>query len=354
MLPCEMRALLVLLWLSARAPTPEEQAALDDWAREHRVRLVAPTSETASAEYTPETVAELERLLEAAHHAVRALDPLAPARLEHLRSRLMQHPELPQAAWLEAERRRLAAELEARSVLAAPHEAQPASAPGGALDAPSPEPASALEGPSAPAFGDRSSAGLDTGPASPPVRLELSGARAADALYVDGARVDGVAAVAPGLHLVQVYRHGRLRQGAWLELRGEHHRITAPPIAPCSRADLTGASDLGARPHPGADAECPSWLAARAAPRGGVEIARCTPAGCDAWSPSSRPPLRVARPPALERPGLPGWTPWVLAGAGLALASGFVLWQTGALERERSREFSFTGPSAPPAASVSF
>jgi hypothetical protein len=329
---------LALLWLSAQPPSVAEQATLDAWGRANGVTLSAPPETPVESKYDPGLVERIERGLEEGRKAIQTLDPRASALLDQLRAELEAHPELPQAAWLEAERRQLSAELEEHTT---GDEERAAELRAGAH---------ALEGARATTFErSRAEAPLSAGGGS--LRLDAATVRTADVIYVDGRRLEPGERFAPGRHQVQLYRAARLAAAAWTELDHAALHVAAAPA--CSRLDLAGAAATAHAPLPDAAVTCPSWLAARSGAGGSVSIARCQGARCTPWS---LVVMGEAEPGAVlvTRDGREGeswlgsaWLTWGAAAAGVAIVTSVVLWQAGAFDaRERQPEFVFTGPSA--------
>jgi hypothetical protein len=278
-------------------------------------------------------VAHVEELLDAARLALARLDE-AEAR-EALRGAerlLLQHPQLPQAAWLRAEQLTILAELGE-------------SADGGAPDALDlRRRARALEGPRAQPFQDRDrppNAGTQiTTESDTTLSVGVTGFDARDALEWDGVRVTPPFETAPGQHQVRVLRRGWLVWAAWISVdaRAASASLAAPAIAPCSSDDLAGTT-LGANaPKPAAGTLCPRWAAARRH-QGELELALCRHSECGRFH---RLPAESraapARPAQREPQPFPTWATVAIASAGAALATSVVLWQTGAFDSPPERE----------------
>jgi hypothetical protein len=332
-----MSPVLALLWLSAEPPSSPERATLEAWARANEVTLSEPRADAPRARYDASVVQRAEQALEQARKAISTLDPDAQVLLDQLGAQLMAHPELPQAAWLEAERQHLLAELALRTTRDVTRAATLRDA------------AHALEGARADAF-DADPGGTSDAIAHelPLPELEL---RPGDALFVDGRRARADARFAPGRHQLQIVRADTLVLATWTELGAERGRVTIAPATACSRLDLAGTAGGALAPLPHASISCRDWVAARAAD-GGVELARCQAARCGSWSRiglSAPAALFDVQPPERDSGS---WlaSPWVTWGAaltGVALVTGVVLWQAGAFDAdERAPEFVFTGPSA--------
>src|SRR4051812_6782838 len=103
-----------LLLLLAGAPTPGERRLLADFARQNQIAFVAPAPTPASSlpGYRGELVLDLEGRLDEARTLASSLDEEhALSLLGAVERELLQHPELPQAAWLLAEHHRIEAEV---------------------------------------------------------------------------------------------------------------------------------------------------------------------------------------------------------------------------------------------------
>ena len=101
-------------------PTGQERALLAAYARARQVEHAAPAPAPALAAghdaYDVGLASEIETSLERARTAAASLDETAASELLELVSRrLREHPELPQSAWLMAERYRVGAALAARA-----------------------------------------------------------------------------------------------------------------------------------------------------------------------------------------------------------------------------------------------
>ena len=193
-----MLAPLIVLWLGSSPASPAQRAQLESWAAERGTRAElapGPSHDT----YDAGIVDPIETALENARAAVES----APDELARAEQLLLAHPELPQAAWLLAERHALSAQALA----------QGADAPRG----PELEQARALEGPRAPAAG--APAPRSRGPvgalAVPLAQLAVPRPRARDALFVDG-RLTAERALAEGLHHVRITRGTQLVWAGWV------------------------------------------------------------------------------------------------------------------------------------------
>jgi hypothetical protein len=345
--------LVTLVWLGV-APRPSaHDTELARFAAAHHVRFqAAPNPSPALAErfpaYDPAVVEEIEALLEKARLAAGALDDAAVlAYIGSLEQRLRAHAEVPQAAWLMAERlhieaavleRRPAEQARARELRRAAH---------------------ILEGTRAPVYRPDAGARADDGsatapppePEAPPplsVRVRVSGLRPGDVLEWNGQSTRAPARVAAGLHHVRIVRRGELALAQWLtvEAIGREQMLAAPAPAPCSASDLAPIRTTAGRvqaPH----TRCRSWAVARPAGAAAIEIAWCSGARCGSWTrwPAATHGAR-ARGPQDERTWQT-WTPYVLGGIVAVAATGVVLWRVGVFDREEPEDrVIFTGPSA--------
>ncbi len=331
---------LVILWLAAPPALPEHRADITHWALARGFQAVAPAAGKDQAAYEARVAEELEAELE----QVRVTAPSTPGAFERVDELLSQHPELPQAAWLMAERYALEAQFKGGDLQRAALQAQ------------------SLEGRRAPAFGaSPAEQPADPGPAR---AYHLSGARPRDQVFIDGVQRAGGASLAPGsahssvaalgLHHVQLFRGGTYVWAGWVEVGPSSELRVEDPTLACSDVDLAGVA-LGpeaALPPPGV--LCSRWAVARPGAIGGTDIALCHGARCAPWEHQGS--LGVATGGAAagggeaaptSGAGLPPWLTWTAAAAGAAAAAGIILWQSGAFSRpEPSTEFVFTGPTA--------
>jgi hypothetical protein len=333
-----MSPVLALLWLSTEPPSAPERATLEAWARANDVALVEPNAAVPLVRYDARVAMRAEQMLELARKAISTLDPSAQASLDELAQLLSAHPELPQAAWLEAERQLLLAELVQRTTGDAARAASLRAA------------ARALEGSRADTFdAEPVTASAGASQAHPLPALEL---RRGDVLYVDGRRARPDEHFSAGRHQLQLQRADVLVLATWSELGAERGSVAIAPAAACSRTDLAGTAGGASAPSPDAAVNCPRWVAARPAAGGGVQVARCEAARCDGWSllgTSAGVAVIDARDAGRDSSSwlASPWVTWGAAFTGVALVTSLVLWQTGAFDaRERPPEFVFTGPSA--------
>jgi hypothetical protein len=323
-----------LVWIAPDAPAAAETRALAGWARAHGVELGPPRDPRPPAALPVDLAVadEVEDLLERARDATAAreadaIDHATQAAEDLLRA----HPELPQAAWLMAEVERARSTRWRRVEPADPEAAEREWVR-----------AEALDGGRMPGLGE-------TGAASHPADAEVAlGLPGDDEARLDGAPVpeSGVAVTRAGLHALVVSVDGAPVWAGWIELASGRStlEIDAPAISPCSSADTAHATfTAGAAGAAGAlraeRVRCPRWVAAARSPEpGALLIATCQGPRCGAmmvW----RDVQPWAAPPAVAHGAdvgrvrhWPGWATWVLAGAGVAVATGVAIAASGALQ----------------------
>ena len=271
--------------------------------------------------YDAALVDRLENELEQARTSLAALEEeAAKQRLGRIEAELLAHPHLPQAAFLLAECSALRAQ-----------------AAGGAPQATEwREQREALEGPRTLAFGETPAAAT-TGRSALPLRLE--GLATADQIEVDGQgrAAERSVSLLPGLHHFRVLRAGRPVFAAFRTVEAAQQLLTleVPPLAPCSHDDLASVDArllaAGVPPPPGV--ACERFAIVRPE-SSGVSVALCGRKGCGSlvlWQRRAKP--APFTPIAIDRSRLPSWAGFAIAGAGAALATSLVLWQSGALDR---------------------
>ena len=304
-----------LLLLLAGEPTKHEQALLADFARRKHVAFVAPapTPVALYPAYRSELVLDIEGRLDEARTLASSLDEeRALALLASIERDIVDHPELPQAAWLLAEHHRIAADVRAGDEDGARQAGELSRA------------AVVLEGPRAPAFGasaERPEA------AEPNVRVRVKDLGPRDELELDGERGGSERRVAAGVHQVRVLRDGELVFAGWARLGAEPElTLGVRPLVPCSAEDL---AHVGANagvvsvPHPVA---CSHWFVARAR-GGGLELASCERDACSGFTPLVEP-----SPPR----EFPVWASAALVTAGAVAAVLLSTWAAGGFEHERA------------------
>lgn len=331
----------VLVWLSAASVLPTFRADLAGYAESRWLRLEAPRENAASfrnAAYAPDVVAEVEALLEEARSATASLEQSrALGALERAETRLHEHPELPQAAWLMAEELELRADIEA----AAPEGASSARALR--------ERAAALEGARALPFSDRDPH-VDL---APPITHGVSrdGLEPNDVLEWDGIASAETFAVASGEHHARVLRGGRLLWAGWVGVGEGDTRVHLPvPESPsCSPDDIGSAHIAGGRAIASERTRCESYVLARAHAGGGVEAALCERNVCGKVVIFQRNAHPAAAASRSERTW-PAWATYTLVGAGGVLATGLVLWRAGVFDRKEpgtTVELTYMGQQKP-------
>ena len=304
-----MTQTVTLLLLLAGEPSKGERALLANYARQKRVALVAPTPTPAAPypAYSREFVLDIEGRLDEARTLASSLDEeRALGLLAAIERDLVDHPELPQAAWLLAEHHRIAADVRRGD-------------PSGSAEAAElSRQARVLEGPRVSAFGATDDGTL---PPEPSVRLTVADLDARDALEIDGASGGAERRIERGIHQIRVLRDGELVFAGWSKL-GDGATVTlgVRPLVPCSSEDLAGVEATAgslAAVHP---VSCAHWFVARRRP-GGLDIASCQAGACSGFT-----PLVPAEP---KDKGFPAWATVALVGGGV-LATGFVAaWAAG-------------------------
>jgi hypothetical protein len=329
-----MLDVIVVLWLGSTAPQPHQRTDIAAWAKARGFSPVAPAA-PPPASYDAMLIAQVEALLEEARSA-----PPAPASasgasaFERAEALLAAHPELPQAAWLLAERYALEAHALGNDPAAGERRESLLAR------------ARALEGERA------IPAGLDSRSASPysgvaaasALPIAVAGARPHDRVFVDG--VAG-ASVAPGRHHVQLYRGAHRVWVGWVD--GDAGAAPRDPTQACSTFDLADVVSGTEGPRPAPGVHCARWLAARPAPLAGIEVAECALSRCGHWQAGNGARMPSAAHVQTEDVAAwPTWATWGIVGAGAAVATGVVvLWRTGSFDRSSpDTEFTFTGPSA--------
>lgn len=323
---------LVVLWLAAPAAQPEYRGEIAEWAAERGFRPVAPAVSAAVA-YDATAALQIETLLEDA----KTKAPGSAAVFEELDRLLAQHPELPQAAWLMAER--YALEAQQRAGEAAPD--------GNAAEELTLR-SSELEGARATAVGSEASPEPSAAATHQP--LQLIGMRPRDEVSIDGRPLSPGRQLAPGRHHVQLWRARTRVWAGWVDV-GSPARVPIPdPTPACNELDLLGTELMASAPTPAPGVRCNSWAVASPDDSGGLRLSLCQGSRCSAWEVQGHgAPTRSGPPPtsAAEHEGLPAWVTWGALGAGVVAGTALVLWRTGAFApASDSTEFVFTGPTA--------
>jgi hypothetical protein len=314
-----MTRAVIVLFLGG---SPEAHAVdLEAWAQARLVEIRAPETDLPADRAPPKELAlRVEDRLEAARLLSATLDEQgARVRLGEAEQLLRDHPELPQAPWLMAERLMLEAAL-----------------PGGAERAAELRQAAALlEGERAPVY----ATGTIAEP--PPVRGPM-----VERLVVGLSPRDRLAwnaqdsalrlTIAPGEHHARVTRRGRTIWAGWVEVAPDVRRISLPvpqPVA-CSFDDLGATRIVGDRVIAEPPTRCERWAVARPAAGGGVEVASCERARCGPLLAWSRGYGAIYEGPPQPPPatGFPTWAALTLAGAGAVAVAGIVAWRAGVFD----------------------
>jgi hypothetical protein len=262
----------------------------------------------------------LEGELEQARTALSALEESsASVRLHQVEAELLAHPHLPQASFLMAE----CLALQARAARAG----SPARAD--ELE----RQRAALEGRRAPAFGETFAS-----PAAPArVTIELHGLDPGDELELDGDQQTTPVTritLSPGLHHLRVWRAGRPIFAKFTPVTAGQTALAldVPALSPCSIEDLERASAISSGVAAPPTVACAQWARVRQDGTG-IAVSLCQRDRCGAFQHwQHREPAPFA-PIAVEGHRFPAWAGFALAGGAALLASGLVLWQSGAFER---------------------
>ncbi|MFO7180147.1 MAG: hypothetical protein DIU78_015720 [Pseudomonadota bacterium] len=335
-----MTALLPLLVLEASlASDPGLSPAIRRFETSLSVKLVpvrAAPAESRFPPYSDARVHHIESLLQRARTEAAALAEVqAWSALAEVEAELRAHPELPQSAWLMAERLTLAAKLARTS--------RPAEA------AEMVRRARALEPERAAPFGATDPTGH---PEPDAVTITVRGLTARDELVWNGERAVPPLARVPGEHHVRVLRLGELVWAGWVSISPENPTLTLDlPTAPaCSAADLAIERTSAEQVTPYPDVACGAWAVVRRGPSG-IELAVCQGSRCGPFRPDPGA-LRALRPSPGDAPSRarrpqtgPDWLTIALVGAGATLGTVFVLWQAGAFSSTDSppARFTYTG-----------
>lgn len=305
-----------LLLLLLGEPTRAERALIEAKARLRGVTYIAPapTPPTGYPAYSAVRVRELEARLDEARTLSSSLDEArALAVLASVERDLRQHPELPQAAFLLAERHQLTAAIRRGH-------------PDGAAEALElSQRALVLEGTRAAAFGEDAAA-RPAAPASPLTRVVFTDIAQGDELEVDGVRAAATHELLPGEHHVRVLRASTLVFAGYVTSDDSSAiRLGVPAVVPCSAWDFAPVSAGTRSPTVAASVRCGRWVAVRRV-RGKLELAECAGARCGEYS-----PLEPPSPPA--KPRFPQWASVAIAGVASIGATSLALWAAGAFDR---------------------
>lgn len=305
-----------LLLLLLGEPTRAERLLLEANARLRGVTYIAPapTPPARYPSYSDARVRALESRLDEARTLASSLDETqALAVLAGVERELREHPELPQAAFLLAERHQLAAAI---------RRSQPDGA-GEALELS--QRALVLEGPRATAFGETALAS-DAASVSPRVPLVFSDVAERDQLEIDGIAVEAARELLPGEHHVRVLRAQALVFAGYVTSDGSSAiRLGVPAVVPCDSWDLASVSAGSERPAATAGVRCGRWVAVRRV-LGQLQLAECIGARCGLYSP-------LVPPPPPSKPRFPQWASVAIAGVASIGATSLALWAAGAFDR---------------------
>ncbi|HEY3498938.1 MAG TPA: hypothetical protein VGK73_29810 [Polyangiaceae bacterium] len=313
-----MAQTVTLLLLLSGEPTRGERGLLESYARRHAVTLVAPapTPGPAYPPYGADRVLALEGRIDEARTSASSLDEArALELLAAIERELLQHPELPQAAWLMAERHRLAASVRREQ-------------PDGTREAEElARRARVLEGARAPAFGE---AEIGTLSDSAPVNVRFPELGPRDLLEVDGVTGSPSVSILPGEHQLRVLRNGELVWAGWPALGGTPEvRLGIRPVIACGSEDLAGVESGASTPRVPAGVLCSRFFVARRKGRA-LEVSECRGRACGAFV--ALAPIRAeARP-------FPTWATVALAGVAAVGVTSLVLWGAGAFDRDEPAE----------------
>jgi hypothetical protein len=320
---------LTLVWLSSASPSAY-QPDLHSWSRAHQV-VLRPAVTAPTPAYDP-TVAEAVEVEFDRTRTALAMHQADAAALANVCQQIVQHPELPQAAWLLAECHRLSAQMSAQGVdaLTAAQRQQAANA---------------LEGARAAAY---SAEPVALAPLEPlaVVEIETVGPRISDLIFLDGEFTASRGLTSVGTHHLRVVRGETALWSGWLEVAAQGGQLRVPlTVQPCSTQELSEIAIAGSQATVPGDISCANWLLARPQADGtGIEVWQCQANHCSA--PQQWPaPQRQAEAATTGT----AWYVWPLVGVGVALGTAAVLWQTGAFEgdtEQPQRPFTITGPNA--------
>jgi len=298
------------------------------------------------SEYDPALVDELEGLLEKARLASGAGDETAAlAHIQSLDRTLRAHAELPQAAWLMAERLHIEAYLLER------HAGQQSRAEELRRAA------RALEGQRAQVYRPAGEERAPPGPPLPPdptagdagAPVRVSGLVRGDVLEWNGRPSRARLRVRPGPHHVRLLRGGQLAWAQWIDIAAgaPETRLRMPAADPCSLPVLGSTRVTGSRVLAAAT-RCERWAVARPHGAAAIEIALCAGARCgnlQRWP----VPSDASSAPAgtVSERSWPIWAPYALVGAAALAGTGIVLWRLGVFDRDAPEpRVMFSGPAA--------
>jgi hypothetical protein len=334
--------LVALVLLFTGETTPAEQTLLSRYELEHSVELAPPTRDASRPpgrypSYEAALVERIEAELDEARTLGSSLDEAgALALLDRIEAELLKHPELPQAAWLLAERHRATALIRGRL-------------PEGVADAAALSHAAAiLEGRRAPTFGEPTSvAASDT----PRVKVRVRGLDPRDRLELNGRHGSHEVELESGRHHVRVLRGGELAFAAFFDWSAATAELDfgVPALVPCSAEDLRDVEGArGFAPAAPAGIACRRWVVVRRSPRG-LELAECAFERCKSFTLLSAPTPKQ-RESKRER-DFPAWASVALASLGAIGTGSLVLWGAGVFDRREQApvtRFVYEGPERRP------
>jgi hypothetical protein len=334
--------LVALVLLFTGETTPAEQTLLSRYELEKSVQLAPPTRDAKRPpsrypSYESGLVERIEAELDEARTLGSSLDEAgALALLDRIEAELLKHPELPQAAWLLAERHHASALIRARSAEGADEAARLSRA------------AAILEGRRAPTFGEAASALAGE---APRVKVRVRGLDPRDRLELDGRPSPVEVELESGRHHVRVLRGDELAFAGFLDWFTSNAELDlgVPALVPCSAQDLRDVEGAhGYAPAAPSGITCRRWVVVRRSPRG-LELAECSFERCKSFTPLSGPAPKP-RESTRER-DFPVWASVALASLGAIGTGSLVLWSAGVFDRREQppvTRFVYEGPERPP------
>jgi hypothetical protein len=319
-----MNQTVTLLLLLSSDVTPAERRALATFQARERVTLETPVAgvPTPRQIHSDDVARRAEATLDEAQTLASSLDEeRALALLAELERELLAHPELPQAAWLMAERHHATADILRHRPDGEQEAARLVSS------------ARALEGPRAARFGDAAggTAAPDDSSASASTRLEVRDLAPYDVLVLDGRVVASAGHVAPGRHHARVLRDSALVWSGWFEVPSAARAdklLGVPARVACGRSDLARVAPGVRTPTVPSGVQCGRWVAVRRGPSG-LEVSWCEGPRCTAYGPLLREQLPTKSPA-----GIAPWAAAAIVGAATVGAASILI-ATGTFERDR-------------------
>jgi hypothetical protein len=328
--------LLLLLSGESGEVTAAERRALAMFQARERVSLALPVAGVPTPrQIDAEDVARrAEATLDEAQTLASSLDEeRALTLLAELERELLAHPELPQAAWLMAERHHVAAEIRRKQ-------------PDGAGDAERlVASARALEGPRSERFegAPGTTPAPDASSSPSPTLLSVRDLAPYDVLVLDGRAVAASERVAPGRHHARVLRDSALAWSGWFDVPSGARvdkLLGVPARVACDSGDLARVKAGTRAPNTPAGVQCSRWIAVR---RGasGLEVSWCEGPRCTAYGPLLREQI-----PVKPAPSIAPWAAAAIVGAA-SVGAASILIASGAFERDRpppTTSWTYTGP----------